>query len=754
MILGGNRRSKSFHFINEGSKSRLAFYIRNVDFLKKDAKNPFFILNKQKKIVYANMSFVQLTKIPKDTLKQKNIDELFDAIDHRCFNDVSSVNRQNVTLKSADEEFLEVVLQTSVICRRGRVVGYQGEVVHWDLASKGIMGMVLDHITDVISIQDRFRNVITMNKAGYDFFKIKPEDVIGKKCFEVAGNKSICELCATEKCYETKKPEQIEKYAKKRDIWLDIRSYPILNNGRIEFVIEQIRDITSVKKAELAKLESEAQYKSLFNDNNSVMLLIDPETDAITDANDAAVNFYGYSRDNLIGMNINNINILSQDEIKKEIEVAKSERRNYHIFIHRLSDGRLRDVETYSGKLLINEKYYLYAIIHDISDRKKFERELVKTRVKANESDLLKSAFLANLSHEIRTPMNGIIGFSDMLEDESLSMKQRKHYTGFIKRSAVKLLNVVNDILDIARIDSGQVDIFKERFNVNELTNSLYDFYLPDAEKKGIKLIINNSLPDDEAVIFSDRYKIYQVLNNLMSNSLKFTQIGSVEIGYKVEHYTLEFYVKDTGIGVPIYLQEVIFDRFRQAELDKHRPHGGVGLGLSISKAFVELLHGKIWVESEIGQYTIFRISLPFIPNSGNESSTYIVKKQPKANWKNKTILIAEDDETNFDYLEMLISSTNATVIRAFNGVEAVDLCRNNSNIDLVLMDIKMPVLNGLDATRQIKKLRKDLPVIAQTAYAMTSDEASTRDAGCDSYISKPIEPGKLFTLIDTVFKK
>lgn len=391
-------------------------------------------------------------------------------------------------------------------------------------------------------------------------------------------------------------------------------------------------------------------------------------------------------------------------------------------------------------------------IIIDITDKVNYIRSLQQETSRAKTSDELKSSFLANMSHEIRTPMNSIIGFSNLLASEQIPDSQKKDFTQYIRTSSEILLNLVDDIIDIAKIEAGELKIVKKDCDLNALGNELLTTSEETRKRLGKAQIKLHFMPDDgsrNVLLKTDPFRLRQVLINLINNALKFTENGTVDFGYRIkEDRLVEFFVKDTGPGLTREELDLIFERFKRAKFSEEKNIAGTGLGLAISRNLVKLLGGEMWVDSVAGEGTTFLFTLPYL-------RTTVLADEPDQrkstdshyNWQGKTLLIAEDDPNSFRFLRELLAGTQATILHAATGKQAVEAVSSN-RVDLVLMDILLPEMDGLEATRNIKLINPQLPVIAQTAYAMSGDMEKMKAAGCDDYISKPLDLKKLLIIM------
>ncbi len=397
------------------------------------------------------------------------------------------------------------------------------------------------------------------------------------------------------------------------------------------------------------------------------------------------------------------------------------------------------------------------AILFQYSVRKKTKElrvrndELDKARIKAEENERLKTAFLQNMSHEIRTPMNGIIGFMGLLKSPDLDSAGRKNYIEIVIESGKRLLSTINNIIEISKITSNEVTVKHDRVNVREVMKFHLEFFKISADEKNIILEISRQIKVDDAFIETDQYMLDGVLTNLLNNAIKFTDNGKVTFGNYFLEKELVFYVEDSGAGMPKNRLDAIFEPFVQADSNISRPYEGSGLGLSIVKRYLDLLGGKIWVESDKGKGSTFYFSIPY---KKLECEKPVEQTLDDKTWAsdlegNLKVLVAEDDNISFLLIKQLLSSFQMKVLRAKNGKEAVEQFRENTDFALILMDIKMPVMNGIDATRAIRKINKDIPIIAQTAFTLSGDREIVMDAGCTAFISKPINKENLLHLVE-----
>jgi len=523
------------------------------------------------------------------------------------------------------------------------------------------------------------------------------------------------------------------------------------DNQRIIGVSVMNRDITKRKRADDKLHASEVRYRRLFEAAQDGILILDAISGEIVDVNPFIIDLLLYSHQELLGKELWEIGAFKNIVASKEgfVELQEKEYIRFEDMPLETKAGKLISVEFISNVYLADNKKVIQCNIRNISERKLAEEQLLIAKNKAEENDQLKTAFLHNISHEIRTPMNAIVGFAGFLDDPNLLPPKRKQYTDIIIQSSDHLLSIISDIVSIASIEAGQVNISEDEVNINLVGKFIQDQFCLKPENQNVTLRFQASLADEKATIVTDATKFNQILTNIVGNALKFTTQGHVNFGYTLNENLLEFYVEDSGIGISPDMYEEIFKRFRQVETDSARKYGGSGLGLSLSKAYVEMLGGKIWLVSEMDKGSVFYFTLPYKQEMLNDLSDDLSVKFLNFMMKKPlTLLIAEDEDSNFMLIEEFLSGQMITIIRVINGTDAVAVCRSNSEIDVVLMDIKMPDMDGLEATKQIKRFRPNLPIIAQSAYAGDVDINRALACGCSDYICKPYKKEMLLAKV------
>lgn len=500
-------------------------------------------------------------------------------------------------------------------------------------------------------------------------------------------------------------------------------------------------------------IETEQRFARIMQNINMFYINLDLNGNFIS-CNKYLLEHTGYSEEELIGKST--VDLLIPPDIKEEaIDIVGELAQNktevyYHEEKIRTKDHKILHVLSHITLLKdkAGEVNGISILAENITEKNAIIANLKEAKEKAEESNRLKSVFLQNVSHEIRTPMNAIIGFISLLIDSPIDETTRSQYYDIINKSGERLLTTVNDLIDISQIETQQIKVNKSAINISEILLQLVNTNAPLAAKKNNKITCTSQYLDSTTLLNTDRHLLLSIFSNLINNANKFTDNGTIEIGSYDQENDIVFFVKDTGIGIPQNRHDAIFDRFVQADLTISRTHEGAGLGLSIAKAYAQLLGGDVWVESEEGKGSTFFINLPkdiVIPEQPETEKPEILEKHLCRNCK---ILVAEDDEMSYLFLKTLLEQKGIQIINAKNGAEAVDRVRNDSEISLVLMDIKMPVMNGEEAIRQIRTFNQDIPIVAQTAYAMPADKYKILETGCNDYISKPIDAGKLFKLL------
>ncbi|MBN2348590.1 MAG: PAS domain S-box protein [Bacteroidales bacterium] len=614
-------------------------------------------------------------------------------------------------------------------------------------------------------VMDEYGKILLVNKAFESLTLYSKHELVELNFNSLLTDKFTGELMGIESTHNKANTNLHEVRLKRKDsklIWCIVSISKIeKNQSGKDVYLAQIHSISDIKKSE----EKNKKDKELLN----YLINSIPENIYVKDINSQFI-YVNKSMAQQLGhlypeelISKSDFDYFPQKTAKKlyddEQEIIRTGHPKINMEEKLISKkGRIRWYST-SKMPWFDENGNVIGIIGiglDITDLKEEQRKLKKAKRLAEKADQLKSSFLANMSHEIRTPLNGILGFSQFLRNKDLSVDKKNRYLDIILSSGNQLLGLINDIIDISKIDSGQLRLNCNSFSLNNLLNQLYVYFkeeLVRQKKTGIYLELKKTLSELDTFIVSDELRIKQVLINLLSNAMKFTNRGSIIFGCERIDQNLTFFVKDTGIGIKEKLQSEIFERFRQVDSSYAREYGGTGLGLAISKGLIELLEGEIWVESKTNKGSTFWFTVPFIPGQKPAESPLDIS-QISINWEDKKILVVEDDEFSYQLLETLFEDKKIKLLHASDGLKAIQIVKNSKNIDMVLMDIKLPDIDGYTATAKIKSIQKKLPVIAQTAYASEDEKNKCLQAGCDDYIEKPLKIEKLQEILEKYLKK
>lgn len=526
---------------------------------------------------------------------------------------------------------------------------------------------------------------------------------------------------------------------------VEITSHSIDYNG-IKAWHLQVNDITQRKKSEarinlLSKAIKQSPVTIVITDPAGKIEYVNPKFTDIT----------GYTDEEVLGKNPSILRSGEHDQLfyQELWNTVLSGKEWSGEFQNRKKNGDLYR-ENASISPIFNDEgeiTNLLGIKLDVTEKHIMVEYLMAAKEKAEAGDRLKTAFINNISHEIRTPLNGILGFSDLITDPDNSIEDKLLFKDYLQKSSFRLLNTINDYMDISLVASGNMPVHPDHFLIHPLLEELLEEFSVMSKIKNIELSVRiPDLPED-IQLFSDPELIRKILIHLIDNAIKFTPKGAIIFGFRKKPDVLEFFCEDTGVGIDDDKKQLIFDYFMQADNSSTRGYEGNGLGLSIAQGIAKLLDTKIEVESQENIGSTFSFKLPenlIVP----ASEAPVIKQIQHAILKNPTILVAEDDDFNYKYIEIVLKQDEFNVIRAFNGAEAVSICRNNPDVNLVLMDMKMPVMGGLEATRLIKSFLPKLQIIALTAYVSSNDEYEAFINGCDEFLPKPIDRSKLNTLI------
>jgi PAS domain S-box-containing protein len=593
----------------------------------------------------------------------------------------------------------------------------------------------------------------------------KPEELIGKLHYYDIHPKSEKENFKQKTIHLLKKKEllyDLLNAIEKPDgqlIWVKTNGLPIVDaNGNLTGYRGSDVDVTDNIISEKKLKESEIFASTISNTSPALMYIYDFNLSRNIWTNTMYQELF-----NSIGKDINHLEYLQIKELVHPTDFLLLTEKIQQL----LNDTKLKKTSQ-EIRIMIADKwkwmnlllsvfktdesgkpYQLLGAMFDIDDKKKSEYELIRAKDKAEESDRLKTAFLQNMSHEIRTPMNGIIGFINLLAETDISEEEKKQYIDVVNKSAQRLLNTINDIVEISKIEAGVMEIKISEVKIDDLMNFQLNFFRVISNEKGLNLNYYPAKELKNRIIETDKHRFDGIMTNLLYNAIKFTKKGSIEFGNYIQNNEFVTYVKDTGIGIPKDKVEKIFERFIQADINTTRPYEGSGLGLTISKAYIEALGGRIWVETEIDKGSTFYFALPLNETKEIMEDNLMNQQKLKDNSETKRLmLIAEDEDLNYLLMTKMLKNEGFEFLHAENGEECVSLLRQNPEVEMILMDIKMPVLNGLDATAEIRKFNQEIPIIAQTAHALSGEREKVLMAGCTDYITKPISRNDLIDKI------
>lgn len=541
------------------------------------------------------------------------------------------------------------------------------------------------------------------------------------------------------------------------DFWSNFKVSPIISeNHQITHFVVVLEDITD-RKNYVREIEEKNSFIQTVLDNLSIGVALNKmDSGEASYVNDKFSEIYGWPREDFRDISTFFDKVYPDEtyrntilnRIMTDIQSGDPSRMHWENIQINQKNGETRIVNAMNIPLF--EQNIMVSTVVDVTDLKRYEESLIEAKEKAEESDRLKTAFLANMSHEIRTPMNGILGFIDLLQTPSITPEEQSQYFEVVNQSGQRLLNTINDIIEFSKIEAGEMTAVLEDLNIGHIFTYLYQFFLPQAREKGLRLDYENHLQDKEQVIRTDRHKLEAILVNIIKNALKFTEKGEVVFGVKASENALIFFVRDTGKGIKPSRLAAIFERFVQADFSHSRGYEGSGLGLSIARAYVEILKGKIWADSAVNLGSTFYFTIPFSEgnqiNSASIEPDELVRSRPD---RSHLILIVEDELNSSMLLKTILNNQGYKIKLAMNGKEALQIIMDNPSIDLILMDIKMPVMDGIEATRKIRELKFKTPVIVQSAHIFKGDIDLAFEAGCNDYITKPISKQDLLQKID-----
>lgn len=766
------------------------------------------VINKECKIVKFNKSFASMFGYDQDSLQEKSYFDMIPVekrkkalhfIEEMFSSRLSNYQSEQTYFKNDGSE-IQIKLSTSALNddegNPEYIIGIAEDITEYKRSEK--IREVVYNISNAVNytdnlyrliekIKEELKKIIDANhfyialyNESEDNFSV-PYIISGTETFETfPAEKTLVNYVLKQRKSFLLDYKQIVDLQNKREVfiagklskqWIGV---PLLSNNQAIGVIGvqsysdekaftendlRILEILSNQiSASIQKMRSEdafrierAYFKELFDNSPEAIAVVD-NSSIIININKEFTRLFGYTKEEAIDNPIEDL--ISTPSLKTEAQKITTEVAKGKIIKidtkRKKKNGSMVDVSLWGTPILLDKgQIAVYAIFRDISERVESEKKLEEAKEQAEESDRLKTAFLTNMSHEIRTPMNAIIGFSELIAEPSTNQDSREEFVEQIYISSKMLLKLIDDIIDVSQLDSGNIKLSKTKFDLTTQLYKLFDRFKLEKQKENkdkIELLLHNPFGDVESYIETDDFRFNQIFSHLLSNALKYTHSGFIEFGFDIDQQEEPvFYVRDTGIGIPEDKKDCIFNHFTKIE-DRTKLYRGTGIGLTITKKLVNLLGGKIWIESNVGIGSIFYFTLPgkvkLVQTNKNSTQT------KNYNWAGKRILVAEDDDTNFQVIKASLSRTHVDLHRVYDGKSAVEKCLSN-HYDLVLMDIRMPILDGIEATKQIKAVKSNVPIVAQTAYVLKNERDTCLNAGCDEYIPKPVKSNLLLETID-----
>lgn len=684
-----------------------------------------------------------------------------------------------IPLKSYEDERIRLWVENYIFkLPSGQIVTVYNDLTEKHKAeeaitrNKNFYENILEEVKEIICVSDKDAEIKFINTRAKEFFNFGKSSIIGQNLIsDFPASITDKLLPFYHKAKDSLEPVQFETefdYDNGKVTYVSCWFIPQFDRGHFDGMICSLQDVTEKKATQKSLIENEEKLNKITSSASDAIIVINGQQQ-ITFWNKSAKRIFGYELEEMKQMSFTDLfaNHYEKADLSELLEaqlsgVEASKSLSSVEIVGRPKNGSDISLELSLSSMKLNEKNNLVAVIRDITKRKKTEDELISAKIKAEASDNLKTAFLANLSHEIRTPMNAIIGLSDMIGDNTIDNDERSEYVELVQRNSKQLLRIIEDLIDVSKLGSGELELHEKKCKLNELLNETILDCQQDQmlEAKKINLTTRYPLgPDVEVEV--DKQRVQQIVSVLVENAVKFTPTGSIEVGYDYknepgEREKIVMYVKDTGIGVDPENHSVIFEYFRQVDGSNTRQAGGTGVGLSIVKGILDLAEEKIWVESKLNEGATFFFTLSNIQRSEVpkvKKETPVVQNGDFPMWSDKKLLIVEDVDSNFLFLRKALQKTGINIEWAQDGLEAVEKFKADPGFHIVLMDINLPLLNGYEATAEIRKISATVPVIAQTAFVSQEEEIKCLDEGFTDYIPKPIRRNvlieKMKNLID-----